>query len=145
MSGFNPTPTDGSTPPIPLSSGISPGDKTPRPIMGGPEMTDSQGNTLTPVQTYPSQGSSAPLTSVSGSITSVSLLAANVNRKTFFVYNESAATLYLAWGATASLTAYTSQVPPNNLYEMPNASTWQGAVSGIWTSATGAARITEVS
>src|SRR6266704_1355320 len=97
MIGFNATQTDGSTPPIPLSSGISPGDKTPRPIMGGPEMTDSQGNTLTPVQTYPSQGSSAPLTSVSGSITSVSLLAANVNRKTFFVYNESAATLYLAW------------------------------------------------
>ncbi len=145
MSGYNATQTDGSTPPIPLSSGISPGDKTPRPVAGGPEFTDSQGNTLTPVQTYPSQGSSAPLTSVSGSITSVSLLAANVNRKTFFVYNESAATLYLAWGATASLTAYTSQVPPNNLYEMPNASTWQGAVSGIWTSAVGAARITEVS
>src|SRR6266704_3073677 len=138
MIGFNATQTDGSTPPIPLSSGISPGDKTPRPIMGGPEMTDSQGNTLTPVQTYPSQGSSAPLTSVS-------LLAANVNRKTFFVYNESAATLYLAWGATASLTAYTSQVPPNNLYEMPSTSTWQGAVSGIWSSAVGAARITEVS
>ena len=108
-------------------------------------MTDSQGNTLTPVQTYPSQGSSAALTSVTGNASSVSLLAANVNRKTFFVYNESAATLYLAWGATASLTAYTSQVPPNNLYEMPSTSTWQGAVSGIWTSAVGAARITEVS
>ena len=145
MSGFNATTLDGSTPPVPLSAAISPGDKTPRPVAGGPEFTDSQGNTLTPVQTYPSQGSSAPLTSVSGSITSVSLLAANVNRKTFFVYNESAATLYLAWGATASLTAYTSQVPPNNLYEMPSTSTWQGAVSGLWSSAVGAARITEVS
>ncbi len=145
MSGFNATPLDGSVPPIAMSAAISPGDKTPRPHAGGPEFTDSQGNILAPVQTYPSQGSSAPLTSVSGSITSVSLLAANTNRKTFFIFNESAATLYLAWGGTASLTAYTSQVPPNALYEMPNVSTWQGAVSGIWSSATGAARITEVS
>ncbi len=145
MSGFNQTPLDGSTPPIPLSAAISPGDKTPRPHAGGPEFTDSQGNILAPVQTYPSQGSSAALTSVSGNASSVPLLAANNNRKTFFVYNESPATLYLAWSGTASLTSYTSQVPPNNLYEMPNASTWQGAVSGIWTSAVGAARITEVS
>ena len=145
MSGFNATTLDGSTPPVPLSAAISPGDKTPRPVAGGPEMTDSQGNILAPVQTYPSQGSSAALTSVTGNASSVSLLAANTNRKTFFVYNESAATLYLAWSGTASLTSYTSQVPPNNLYEMPNASTWQGAVSGIWSSAVGAARITEVS
>ena len=145
MSGYNATPTDGSSPPIPMSSGVSPGDKTPRATMGGPETVDSQGNTLVPIQIYPSQGSSSALTSVNASITSVSLLAANTNRKTFYVYNDSAATLYLAWGATASTIAYTTQVPPNTLYEMPSASTWQGAVSGIWPTATGAARITEVS
>ena len=145
MSGYNATPVDGSSPPIPMSSGVSPGDKTPRATMGGPETVDSQGNTLVPIQMYPSQGSSAALTSVNASITSASLLAANTNRKTFYVYNDSAATLYLAYGATASTTLYTTQVPPNTLYEMPSTMTWQGAVSGIWPTATGAARITEVS
>lgn len=52
MSGYNATPIDGSTPPIPMSSAVSPGDKTPRALRGGPETVDSQSNTLVDLGVY---------------------------------------------------------------------------------------------
>lgn len=84
------------------------------------------------------------ITSVAGSGTTVSLLASNASRKGATFFNESAATLYLKLGATASVTSYTVQVPPNGYYEMPFIKSYTGAIDGIWSSAAGNVRITEL-
>ena len=95
------------------------------------------------VTTTPQSSSTASITSVSGSVSSVSLLAANSSRKGATFFNDSTAILYLSLGTTsASTTSYTLQVGPNGYYELPFA--WQGAIQGIWGSATGAVRITEL-
>lgn len=84
------------------------------------------------------------LTNVASSATTVSLLASNPSVKSRIIYNESTQILYLKYGTTASVTSYTTQVPANTLFEFP-LPTYTGAVDGIWASANGNARITEVS
>lgn len=80
--------------------------------------------------------------SVAGSATSVSLLASNTSRLGATIYNDSTALLYLKLGATASTTSYSLQIAPYGYYEIPYAYT--GAIDGIWSSATGNARISEL-
>lgn len=87
----------------------------------------------------------ATLTNVAASASSVSLLALNTARKQAAVYNDSTAILYLKLGTTASVTSYTVQLPANGYYELPGISVYTGAIQGIWASATGNARITELS
>ena len=87
-----------------------------------------------------------PITSVSSSATSVQLLAANPARKAAYFYNDSNQILYLAYGtANASTTAYTVQIQANGFFEMPTKPIYTNAIQGIWASANGAVRITELS
>ncbi len=81
------------------------------------------------------------ITSVVSVIASAVLLAANTARKGAVITNESTAILYLAFAATASSTAFTAKLEPDDYYELPYHYT--GAVSGIWTVANGNAVITE--
>ena len=83
----------------------------------------------------------ATLTDVESSASSVILFepAGEGNGRT--VFNESTAVLYLAYAPTASETAYTVQLDPGAYYEFP-APLFLGAVSGIWASANGYARLT---
>jgi hypothetical protein len=82
------------------------------------------------------------LTSVAAAVSSTSLLAANLNRIGATFYNDSTAVLYLALAGSASTTAYTLQVPQNGYYEVPYG--YDGAIFGIWASANGSVRITEL-
>ena len=87
----------------------------------------------------------AALTSVTSVITTVVLLAASAARKGFVVYNESTAVLHLALAATASLTAYTVQVPAGGTFTAPALPLrYTGDVSGIWVAANGFARVTSL-
>lgn len=102
---------------------------------------DSTGTVRIANATTPTQSS------VAGSATSVSLLASNANRRGATIVNESSAVLYLKLGATASTTSYSvamagSASAPYAYYEVPFA--YSGAIDGIWASATGNARITEI-
>ncbi len=81
-------------------------------------------------------------TSVAGSASSVSLLASNASRLGATIFNDSSAILYLKLGTTASTTSYTAQLASNAYYEVPF--NYTGAIDGIWASATGNARITEL-
>lgn len=87
---------------------------------------------------------SAAVTSVAGSTSSVSLLAANSSRKGFIIYNDSTAILYVKLGATASTSSFTYRLTPNGIIT-ESAFGYTGAIDGIWVSATGNARITELS
>lgn len=82
------------------------------------------------------------VTSVAGSATNVTLLAANAARRGAAVFNDSTAILYLKLGATASSTSHTVQVAASAYYEVPF--DYTGIVDGLWASATGSARVTEV-
>lgn len=85
--------------------------------------------------------------SVAGSATSVTILAANTGRLGATITNDSSAVLYLKLGATASTSSYTvtlagNTAAPFSYYEVPFGYT--GVIDGIWASAAGNARITEL-
>jgi hypothetical protein len=94
------------------------------------------------VTRWPKSGT-ATLANVSASASSVALQASNTARIGWSVYNDSTATLYVNFGATASATAFTVLVGPGGFYEMPQV-VYTGAINGIWSSATGTARVTEL-
>jgi len=89
-------------------------------------------------------------TSVAASATVVNLFAAvgvgatsggnAVNR---IVFNDSTATLYLGYGAATTTTDFSYKIDPAGTWEAP-APVFDGLITGIWSSATGSARCTEV-
>lgn len=83
------------------------------------------------------------ITSVASNAGSVAILASNANRLGGSVFNESTQILYLSWSATAaSITVYSAQVLPGGYTEIPFGYT--GQLTGIWASANGSARVTEM-
>jgi hypothetical protein len=85
----------------------------------------------------------ATLTNVASSATSVTLLPANSARKKVTIWNNSTAILYFSLSSTASsVTACSVKMIADAFYEVP--SDYTGAITGIWASANGAARITEI-
>lgn len=89
--------------------------------------------------------SAAAVTSVAASVASVPILAASAARKPgSSVFNHSSSDMYLRLGTTdASTTAFTVLIAAGGYYELPKR--WKGAIRGIWTTADGAARVTELS
>ena len=80
-------------------------------------------------------------TNVSNSVTSVTLKAANTARiKLVVVNDDTAATLYVKEGATASATSYTYKLLPGDTVIIDD---YQGIVDGLASAATGTARVTE--
>lgn len=81
---------------------------------------------------------------VAASASSVTLLAGNGLRKGYKVYNDSSANLRVdESGGTASTTNFTYLLGPNEFYETTELFP-VGAITGIWESATGSARVTEM-
>lgn len=85
----------------------------------------------------------ANISSVAGSATSVQLLASNTNRRRVYLTNESLSVAYIAFGAAASATAYTIVMQPSQsmIIDYP---CYSGVMNVIWTTAVGSMRITEV-
>lgn len=113
------------------------------------ESKQDAGNvSLASIDSKLSNSSDSSLTSVAGSAVSVQLLAANPNRKGVVIVNDSTAVLYVALGATASTSRYsyymkgTVNGEPSHLEVTLRGYT--GRIDGIWASATGNARITEL-
>ena len=111
--------------------GTSPDTRAKRAIL-----YDSNGNEQGLVTT-------ATLANVSGSASSVTLRAASTSRKGLIIFNDSSAILYVKFGATASTTSFTYRLTPYSTFEM-RSPIYQGIVDGIWASATGDARVTEL-
>lgn len=81
------------------------------------------------------------LTSVSSSATSVTLLASNSSRKGYVIFNDSTQILYVAFAATATVSAYSVKLFPNSC--ATSDLDYTGIITGIWASANGAAKVTE--
>ena len=86
--------------------------------------------------------SSSAQSTVAASGSNVTILAANANRMGATVFNDSTVSLYLKLGATASTSSFTARLFPQSYYEVPFE--YAGIIDGIWESATGNARITEL-
>ena len=87
-------------------------------------------------------------TDVASSATSGTLLAGNLNRKTVAIANDSTSILYILYGntAAASSTNYTYVLQPitSSIPSILVIEDYSGIVTGVWASANGFARITEV-
>lgn len=81
-------------------------------------------------------------TSVAASVTNVTLLSANSSRLGATLFNDSAADCYVKLGTTASSSSYTVKMAAQSFFEVPF--NYTGRIDGIWTSATGAMYITEL-
>lgn len=93
------------------------------------------------------KAATATLSNVAASATSVTILSANTSRIGATIVNDSSALLYIKFGTTASTTSYTvvlagASSAPFSYYEVPAGYT--GRIDGIWASATGNARVTEI-
>ncbi len=86
----------------------------------------------------------ATLASPAAAATTAVLIPGGANRKGAMIVNEGSTILYLAFAATASVTAYTVQVAATTgVFVLDPASNYAGPISGIWAgSSTGNARTT---
>lgn len=138
---FGAQPLDSAS--VPMSCAYIPGDAF-YAVQGAYKSTDGSSNSSVAILFAPVTSATSTLTSVASSATTVSLLALNTARKGAYVYNDSTSVLYLAFATTASITAYTTQIPAGAFWEMPTSPVYTGAISGIWSSANGNARLTEL-
>ena len=134
-----------------LEAGQTAGNATLTAIQGfvdGLEAGQATANAhLAAIETSLAAGGAIPpatstVTAVNAAVASTLLLAANVNRKGASVYNDSAAEMYLKLGAGASNVSFSVDMLPGSYYEIPYGYT--GVIHGIWASATGSARVTEL-
>lgn len=132
------------------------------PVVGNPNLTGARASNAIPtavtadgdavavwadqngaVRTTPRTVGSS-LSNVAASVSSVTLLAANDARRGAVVVNDSTATLYLKLGSAASTTSYSYRLDPGGQWEMPSSWTYTGLIAGIWSAASGDARVTEL-
>lgn len=106
-------------------------------------VVDADGLQITSFSSAAVPPSSATLSSVPSSATSVTLLAANANRRKFIIINAGSKILYVAYAATATTSAYTISIAANGVYES-EVNDYTGVISGIWNAVNGAAKITEI-
>ena len=81
-------------------------------------------------------------TSVSSLATTQTLIAANVNRRSLTIFNNSTAILYVGFRASATQVGAKVPIGAGGFYEMPSP-IYTGIISGIWASANGNASIYE--
>lgn len=88
-------------------------------------------------------GGTGANTSVSGSASAVTLKAANNARRGLTLFNDSASACFVLLGAgTVSATVFSVKMSAGTYYEVPYGFT--GIVTGIWVTATGNMRVTEL-
>lgn len=89
-----------------------------------------------------STGATATLSNVSGSASSVTLIAADTSRRKVVLYNDSTEDCYVKYGSTASTTSFTWLMAAGSHIEEEH---YNGIITGIWNSATGSMRVSEIS
>jgi hypothetical protein len=82
-------------------------------------------------------------TSVASSATSVTILAANANRRGFSISNVSTAKLYLSFSTPATTSNCFIEVPAGAFLLLDQQLIVTSAIYGIWASANGTAQVTE--
>lgn len=99
-------------------------------------------DTLGQLRNLPGRAPTANVTNVAAAVASTQLLAANALRVGVIIFNDSTSVLYVKFGTAAATTSFTVRVAAAGYYEVP--AYYSGVVHGIWNTANGAARVTEV-
>jgi hypothetical protein len=87
--------------------------------------------------------STATVSQVASSASSVTLKASNASRMGLIIFNDSTAALYVKFGETASTTDFTVKILAGGYFELPFPC-YTGKVDGIWAAANGYAYVTEM-
>jgi hypothetical protein len=95
--------------------------------------------------TSPSGRTSCTPARVAANSSSVTLAASNGRRNAIAISNDGSTILYVKFGATATVTDYTVQIPATTGYWSSQGDpAYQGRIDGIWAgSPTGGAQISE--
>lgn len=99
---------------------------------------------VVPTQGIPMVSNSTTVASVASSATNVTLLASNANRKGAVFFNDSTQTCYLKLGTTASNSSFTIEMQAASTFIIDTPPLYVGEVDGIWASANGFMRVTEL-
>jgi len=95
-----------------------------------------------PLSVQSNQSTVSTCSNVNAVVADTALLAYNYNRLGATIYNDSTSAMYLKLGTGASPTSFTCLVKGEGYYELPF--NYLGPINGYWVSATGTARITEL-
>jgi hypothetical protein len=106
-------------------------------------VVDANGDQITSFTSVAIPPANAALTSVAASASSVSLLAANIDRRKYRIHNTSNKNLYVAYAAAATTLAFTVLIAGGADFES-DLNDYTGVISGIWSGVGGFARITEI-
>jgi hypothetical protein len=88
-----------------------------------------------------STGATPSTANVSGSASNVTLLASNAARLRAWLYNDSTASCFVKFGATATSSSFTKKMLPQEFFPVEG---YTGIIDGIWDSAAGSMRVTEL-
>lgn len=124
--------------------------KRPRVVVGGDDGELAKIENTTPAENdyglvtrnIPIKTTTGTTSSVAGSGSNQTLAASNTSRLGLTIYNDSTANLYIKLGSVATLSDFTIKIAARGYYELPY--NYTGKIDGIWDSATGNARITEL-
>lgn len=89
----------------------------------------------------------AAVTSVASVTTpaaAATLALADPDRVGLILFNDSAAVLYVKFGAAATSSDYTFKIAAGQGYESPAEPIYRGLVTGIWASEDGACKVTQL-
>lgn len=106
---------------------------------------DGQGRTVSPTDPLPVGVAlrTPTTTSVASSASSVTILAANANRKGITVSNVSSAKLYLSFSTPATTANAFVEIAAGGFLQFDQQLVPAGVIYGIWASANGTAQVTE--
>jgi len=99
--------------------------------------------TIDPDQFAGQVSSATTLSNVAGAASSTTLAAANTARLGLFLFNDSNKDCFIKYGTTASVTSFTVKLPPEG-HHFIDGPIYNGRVDGIWSSANGFMRVTEL-
>lgn len=86
----------------------------------------------------------ATLANVAGATSSTTLLALNTSRESAILFNDSTAACYVKFGSAASTTSFTYKLKAAETLIIDGIPVYTGIITGIWDTATGTMRVTEL-
>jgi len=114
-------------------------------VIGSDGTNDGDVSATNPLPTKTLGPATGAVTSVAASASAVTILASNTARRGALVFNDSTATLYLYLSASGTVTTslFTVKLAAGEAFALGDGE-YTGIITGIWSSATGAARVTEM-
>lgn len=113
-------------------------------VIGADGVNDGDVSLTNPMPTKSQVSGTGTITSIANSTSSGVALAANANRKGLIIHNDSTTTVFIAFAATSSNSAFTIRLTNQASYIYSAPIIYTGIISSIATATNGNLRITEL-